>query len=248
MQSYKPSLWLRLFAVFATLMVALAFMLPQPVDAAGTTSSSSSSASSSSSSTSSASRASSSTTSSSSTSSMSRQSAINASRQSAQQASQSASRQASQNSLSRSQAQNQASRNSQKSAMPKNNNTLSRSQAKGQAKYKNMQGNTRSLTPVGKPYSSGAPYDRQFMTTSFYNNWLIYSLLVNQNETKKNKIIDIDKQKDILKSKMKDNEKLYTVTINTKKGKRLITLPKKDYDKVQKGAKVKYHNGQLDVA
>ena len=47
---------------------------------------------------------------------------------------------------------------------------------------------------------------------------------------------------------MNNNEKVYTVTVKTKNGKRVIVVPKKDYEAVKKGDKVEYKNGQLAFA
>ncbi|MBM6506238.1 MULTISPECIES: hypothetical protein [Staphylococcus] len=45
---------------------------------------------------------------------------------------------------------------------------------------------------------------------------------------------------------MKNGEKLYTVTVDTKQGKRIVVLPKKQYDKVQKGQHIKIKNGVVE--
>ena len=39
----------------------------------------------------------------------------------------------------------------------------------------------------------------------------------------------------MLKHQMKDHEKLYTVTLDTKQGKRVCSCTQKQYDKIQKG-------------
>ena len=52
----------------------------------------------------------------------------------------------------------------------------------------------------------------------------------------------------MLKYHMKPSEKLYTLTVHTKKGDRVIVVPKRDYDKVQKGSHVEYNNCHLKVS
>lgn len=58
----------------------------------------------------------------------------------------------------------------------------------------------------------------------------------------------VDAQKDMLKKQMKDKETLYTVTVDTKNGERVIAVPKKDYDKIQKGSHIKYNNGKIEIS
>ena len=43
----------------------------------------------------------------------------------------------------------------------------------------------------------------------------------------------------MLKQQMKAHEKLYTITVQTNKGKRLVVVPKKQYDEIKNGEKVK---------
>lgn len=203
--------------------LAIGLTTPQWADAAGSTGGSSrgSSSSSSSSSASSSSAARSSSTSSTNSTSMARQSALNASRQSARQASRNASRSASQKGSSASRQRAKASLN-----------------------------RTKSLTPPPRRYQDTTPYHNQFMGTSFYNNWLFYYAIVNNSnahQKKQSAARSIQHQKDMLRKQMKKGETLHTVTIQTKHGPRLIALPKKDYDKVQKGATVHYHNGKISV-
>ena len=45
--------------------------------------------------------------------------------------------------------------------------------------------------------------------------------------------------KNMLKQQMKAHEKLYTITVQTNKGKRLVVVPKKQYDEIKTGDKVK---------
>lgn len=88
------------------------------------------------------------------------------------------------------------------------------------------------------------------MGTSFYNNWLFYYAIVNnRNEHKKKQsaALSIQQQKDMLRKQMKKGETLHTITVQIKHGKRLIAVPKEDYDKVQKGATVHYHNGKVSI-
>lgn len=204
--------------------LAIGLTTPQWADAAGSSGGSSggsSSSSSSSSASSSSSGARSSSTSSTNSTSMARQSAINASRQSAQQASRNASRSANQKGSAASRQRARASLN-----------------------------RTKSLTPPPRRYQDSIPYHNQFMGTSFYNNWLFYYAIVNNRDEHKKKqsaALSIQQQKDMLRKQMKKGETLHTVTVQTKHGKRLIAVPKKDYDKVQEGATVHYHNGKISV-
>ena len=54
----------------------------------------------------------------------------------------------------------------------------------------------------------------------------------------KNKTNHVEYQ-NMLKQQMKAHEKLYTITVQTNKGKRLVVVPKKQYDKIKTGEKVK---------
>ncbi|MCJ1656757.1 hypothetical protein MT342_09125 [Staphylococcus sp. NRL 21/187] len=181
----------------------------------GSSSSSSSSASSSSSSSSSAARSSTS-----SSSSMSRSSAANASR-SARQSSQ--------------RAAEQAARTSSITSTARMN---SAKQRHGSNQYSSQ---TRSLLNPKRRYSSSSPMAAQYLSTGFYNNWLFYYLLATHfhDQNKKDKSYQLN----MLKHQMKKNESLYTVTIKTKHGDRVIVLPKKQYDKIKTGDKVKIKNG-----
>lgn len=216
--------WKQLMSCIAIFtLVSCMIAPPDTVQAVGGSSGGSSSSSSSSSASSSAasSGARSSTTSSSNSASMARQSAINASRQSAQQASRSAAMRASQ---------------------------TSRASARNQSKFQRMASRTRSLTPPTRRFSSSGSYQNQFIGSTFYNNWLFYYLILNMdNSRKKSDSASLEAQKRMLKQQMKHGETLYTITLKTKNGKRLITLPKKDYDKVKKGSKITYHNGKITV-
>lgn len=176
---------------------------------------------------SSASTSSSSSASTSSSSSASTSSASSSSARASMSASQQASRSASTN----------ASRSVSNSA---NRSNVSRSQA--------VQNQTRSMSPVGKPYSSKASKNQQLMTTNFYNNWLLYYMVINTTQDNHKKSMSVDAQKDMLKKQMKDKETLYTVTVDTKNGERVIAVPKKDYDKIQKGSHIKYNNGKVEIS
>ena len=248
----KDSLLMKLCMSLIVLITSLSFVLPQQADAVTSGGGRASSSSSSSSSASSASR-----TSSSSTSSMSRSQSMNQARQSqASQASKQATlnsqRQSSQN-ISRSQAMNQArqstlSRQKQGQLKNANGSKMTRSQALHQAKqaenYRNMTSRTKSLMHPKGSFNTSKPYSQQYMHSTFYNDWLLYYLIMNNaNHTQ-----SLKKQKSMMKNQMNKNEKLYTITINTKDGKRIIALPKKDYDSVKKGQKIHYKNGQLKIS
>lgn len=61
----------------------------------------------------------------------------------------------------------------------------------------------------------------------------------------KNKTNHVEYQKNMLKQQMKAHEKLYTITVQTNKGKRLVVVPKKQYDEIKTGEKVKIKNSVL---
>lgn len=248
----------KVIMIVVMLFTVLSFVMPQPTNAitsgggARATSSSTSSTSSASSSASRASTSSSSSMARSQAMSQARQSqATQASRQAAQ--AQSASRSANQT-MTRSQAMKQSqkaatSRQKQQSMKHANGKTMTRSEAKHQAnqaaKHRNMMSRTKSLSAPKGTYKPNTSYDKQFMHTSFYNNWIFYYLMMNSsNDVKKH---NVNTQKEMMKKQMKKGESLYTITIDTKKGQRVIAVPKKDYDKVKKGQHVEYHNGQLKV-
>lgn len=239
------------------LFTVLSFVMPQPTDAAvssGGARASSSASSSASSASSSASRASST----SSSSSMARSQAMSQARQSqatqaSRQAAQQASRSASQT-MTRSQAMKQSQkatmfRQKQGSMKKANGQTMTRSEAKHQAeqaaKHRDMISRTKSLSAPKGSYKPNAPYDKQFMHTSFYNDWVFYYLMMHPSSDAKHH--NAYEQKKMMKHQMKKGESLYTITINTDKGQRVIAVPKKDYDKVKKGQHVEYHNGNLKV-
>ena len=94
-----------------------------------------------------------------------------------------------------------------------------------------------------RPYDSSAPYSSQYIATTYYNNWLFYYIFahsfLNQHEKKNS----VDAQFNMLKQQMKPHEKLYTVTVKTKQGKRVVVVPKKQYDKIEKGKHIKVKNG-----
>ena len=178
--------------------------------------SSTSSASSSSSSSSSAVRSSTS-----SSSSMSRSSTMNASRV-AKQSSQHAAQQASRT--------NSITYNNKASKFKQDTGKLQSQQA-------------RSMVSTRHRYRPGASYTSQFMATSYYNNWLYFYFITSG--MYKNKTNHVEYQKNMLKQQMKAHEKLYTITVQTNKGKRLVVVPKKQYDKIKTGEKVKIKNSVL---
>ena len=47
----------------------------------------------------------------------------------------------------------------------------------------------------------------------------------------------------MLKQQMKPHEKLYTVTVKTKQGKRVVVVPKNNMTKLKKGKHIKVKNG-----
>lgn len=246
----KDNLLMKLCMSLIVLITSLSFVLTQQADAV--TSSGGRASSSSSSSASSASRSSTS-----STSPVSRTQSMNQARQSQasqanRQATLNSQRQSSQN-ISRSQAMNQAKQSTlsrQKQGQLKNANgsTMSRSQALHQAKqaenYRNMQSHTKSLMKPSGSFNTNKPYNQQYMHSTFYNDWLLYYLILNN----ANHNQSLEKQKSMMKNQMIKNEKLYTITVNTKNGKRIIALPKKDYDNVKVGQKIHYKNGQLKAS
>ena len=79
------------------------------------------------------------------------------------------------------------------------------------------------------------------MATSYYNNWLYFYFITSG--MYKNKTNRVEYQKNMLKQQMKPHEKLYTVTVKTKQGKRVVVVPKKQYDKIEKGKHIKVKNG-----
>ena len=150
---------------------------------------------------------------------MSRSSAANASR-AAQQSSQRAAQQA-----------------TRTSSMVSNRNS---SKYKQDAHHSRSQ-QARSMMAPRRRYSSGAPYTSQYMATSYYNNWLYFYIIASQEN--QSKTSSVKYQMNMLKNQMKPHEKLYTVTIQTNKGKRVIVVPKKQYDKIKTGKNVKIKNG-----
>lgn len=196
-----------------TFVTITTIALSTQLDAASTSGGSSSSSSSSASS-SSSSASSRGASSTSSSSSMSRSSAANVSR-AAQQSSQRVSQQAAKSSQSKS----------------------------AQSKQYKTNSSTKSLVSPRRPYSSSAAYQTQFMSTSFYNNWLYLYLFSSASQASQEKKNNVQYQMNMLKHQMKDHEKLYTVTVDTKQGKRVVVVPKKQYDKIQKGQHVKIKNG-----
>ena len=145
--------------------------------------------------------------------------------------------------MSRSSAAN-ASRAAQQSSQRASQQAAKSSQSKSaQSKQYKNNSNTKSLVSPRRPYSSSAAYQTQFMSTSFYNNWLYLYLFSSASQASQEKKNNVQYQMNMLKHQMKDQEKLYTVTVDTKQGKRVVVVPKKQYDKIQKGQHVKIKNG-----
>lgn len=241
----KNNVLMKICMSLIVLLTSLSFILPQSVDAISTAGRSSSSTSSAASS---ASRASSSSVSRSQSVSQARQSQAS---QASRQATMNSQRQSSQN-ISRSQAISQARQSTlskQKQGQLRNSDgsKMTRSQALHQSKqaekYRNMSSRTKSLMQPKGSFNTNKSYSQQYMHSTFYNDWLLYYLIINNT----NHQASIEKQREMLKNQMHKNEKLYTITIKTKQGNRIITLPKKDYDRVQEGQSVHYQNGQLKV-
>lgn len=206
-------------------LLLLSIMLPSSVNANSTTTSSSSSTSTTSSSSSSSNASRASTT--------SRQSSLNASRQAMQRAQQNATRQ---NAV-RSQSMRQ---------------TGQRTQHKGRStSAKQSSSSYHPIAPVKAAYRDGLSPVAQYQITSYYNNFLFFQIVSAHNyeyAQQKEKIMALDVQKRILQRQMKTGEKLYTVTVKLdNQQQRLIVLPKEDYDKIQQGQKVRYHNGRVEI-
>ena len=108
-------------------------------------------------------------------------------------------------------------------------------------------GSTSSSTSMSRSSainaSRNAQQSSQYIATTYYNNWLFYYIFahsfLNQHEKKNS----VDAQFHMLKQQMKPHEKLYTVTVKTKQGKRVVVVPKKQYDKIEKGKHIKVKNG-----
>ena len=146
-------------------------------------------------------------------------------------------------SMSRSSAAN-VSRAAQQSSQRASQQAAKSSQSKSaQSKQYKTNSSTKSLVSPRRPYSSSAAYQTQFMSTSFYNNWLYLYLFSSASQASQEKKNNVQYQMNMLKHQMKDHEKLYTVTVDTKQGKRVVVVPKKQYDKIQKGQHVKIKNG-----
>ena len=60
----------------------------------------------------------------------------------------------------------------------------------------------------------------------------------------KNKTNHVEYQKHV-ETTNEAHEKLYTITVQTNKGKRLVVVPKKQYDEIKTGEKVKIKNSVL---
>ncbi|MCD8764420.1 hypothetical protein K1Y12_07775 [Staphylococcus hominis] len=101
----------------------------------------------------------------------------------------------------------------------------------------------RLMVSTRHRYRPGASYTSQFMATSYYNNWLYFYFITSG--MYKNKTNHVEYQKNMLKQQMKAHEKLYTITVQTNKGKRLVVVPKKQYDEIKTGEQVKIKNSVL---
>ena len=156
----------------------------------------------------------------SSSSSMSRSSAVNASRN-AQQSSQRAAQQAAKS----------------------NSMSSNKVASKYHQSTRNQQFKSRSMMLSKRPYSSGTTYSSQFVTTSYYNNWLYFYLFASMSQNQHEKKNNIDYQMNMLKQQMKPHEKLYTITVQTKHGKRVVVVSKKQYDQIKTGQHIKIKNG-----
>lgn len=235
----KQHLLFKIFVTISTLIVSLQFIVPSQINAAVSTSTStsaSSSAATSSASSSAASSAARSSAASSAASNAARSSASsaasNASRSAANSATSNASRNAMTNSV-RSSAQMTQKASSTKSNLSK----ASQSSQNGALKQSTINSLSRPQIHAGQKQS----YNQQMMSSNFINNWLFYYLILNsthQNQT-------LEKQKSMMKHQLEHNETNYTITVNTKKGKRLISLPQKDYNKIKKGQTIHYKNGHI---
>ncbi|UXR74754.1 hypothetical protein MUA48_04720 [Staphylococcus sp. IVB6238] len=164
-----------------------------------------------------------------------RQSSINASRQSMQRAQLNSARQ---NATRSQQLQGTKQRGVQKSR------TTSQQQLKSSSSY-------HPMVPVRSTYHEGLPYYMQYQITGYYNNLLFYQMITGHkyhHDSQLQKKMSIESQKQILKKYVKDGEKLYTVTIKGNNDQeRLIVLTKEEYEKVQQGQSVRYHQGHIEV-
>ena len=135
---------------------------------------------------------------------------------------------------------NQAQQASRQASQAKNQSTsVSHRQLQKQTTLPKQSPKTLSI-PKGT-YNLKRSYSDQWTHTSFYNNLLFYNLMT------QNHLSEM-KQKALLQQHLKPKETIYTLTVHTKKGDRVITVPKKDYDKVHKGSHIEYQNGQLKVS
>ena len=107
---------------------------------------------------------------------------------------------------------------------------------KGQQSVSSQKAQSRSLMPSQRPYDSSAPYSSQYIATTYYNNWLFYYIFAHS-------FLNQHEKKNSVDAQMKPHEKLYTVTVKTKQGKRVVVVPKKQYDKIEKGKHIKVKNG-----
>ena len=201
-------------------LLLLSIMLPSSVNANSTTTSSSSSTSTTTSSSSSSNASRASTT--------SRQSSLNASRQAMQRAQQNAVR----------------SHNMRQTGQRTQHKGRSTSAKQSSSRY-------HPIAPVKAAYRDNLSPVAQYQITSYYNNFLFFQIASAHNyeyAQQKEKIMALDVQKRILQRQMKTDEKLYTVTVKLdNQQQRLLVLPKEDYEKIQRGQKVRYHNGRVEI-
>ena len=154
----------------------------------------------------------------------------------------------SQSSMSHKQAMQQSKnyQQSKQSTVPKGNkSSVSNGDLIRQSKQSKAESMTKPMTRPVVP-TTKRTYSQEHTMASFYNNFLFYNLILNHNNP--NHYPTEASQFSNLKKQLKPHEKVYTITVKTKKGKRVISLPKKDYDKVKEGSYIKYENGQLKAS
>lgn len=139
-----------------------------------------------------------------------------------------------------------ASRSSMQSSMNAQNsaNSASRNSSLNSSMNRN---NSSSLTNPNGMYNRNNQmnsYNSQLRQSNYMNNIMMYYLLFNGIHNQNN----LKKQKSILMDQMNKDQKLYTITIKTKDGKKqLLSVTKKDYDKIKEGDTVKYSNNKLEI-
>ncbi|PTI79839.1 hypothetical protein BU064_03900 [Staphylococcus succinus] len=105
-----------------------------------------------------------------------------------------------------------------------------------------MLSKSSSLARPHTIYSAGSSYKDQRRAAMYFNNSLFYWIVMNNHN------INMHKQQQLLKQNMRPKEKLYTITVKGKDHKdHVLVVTKKDYDTIQKGAHVKYKNGEIKV-